>query len=143
MEEGLGNARNEVLADLHAALEKIDFTAYNPNSADFNNALNIGLMWLVLCKVGGMGEAESSDTHGGNGERGDDISEELSGAKRYLQKYIESGDGSFREMATDELRHAGILIKKANARLPTGEEKARLKSYESEMREIAEQVERA
>ena len=70
----------------------------------------------------------------------DEISDELYGAKKYFQKYMDSGDSVFKEMAKDELKHAEILIKKANAKLPSGEEKARLKEYELELKEISEKV---
>ena len=43
-------------------------------------------------------------------------------------------------MSADELRHASTLIKKANSRLPGGEEKLRLKSYEKEIQEITAQM---
>ena len=58
------------------------------------------------------------------------------GAKKYFQRYIDSGDMNFKEMASDELRHAEILLKKANSRLPTGDEKTRLKGHEAEIAEI-------
>ena len=43
----------------------------------------------------------------------DEISEELAGAKKYLQKYLDSNDSIFQQMANDELKHAEILIKKS------------------------------
>ena len=70
----------------------------------------------------------------------DDISDELYGAKKYFQKFLDSGDTAYKEMAKEELKHAEILIKKANAKLPTGEEKVKLKDYETELRQIYEQV---
>ena len=51
-----------------------------------------------------------------------------------------TGDESYRGMSADELRHASTLIKKANSRLPGGEEKLRLKSYEKEIQEITAQM---
>lgn len=137
--ESVGNgSKNEVLADFKDALEKIDFGAYNPNSQEFRNALDIGLMCFLLCKMFSDDvelplpkEEEKSD---------DDIAEEISGAKKYLQKFIDTGDESYRGMSADELRHASTLIKKANSRLPGGEEKLRLKSYEKEIQEITAQM---
>ena len=57
----------------------------------------------------------------------DEISEELAGAKKYLQKYLDSNDSIFQQMANDELKHAEILIKKAYSKLPNTEEKTKLK----------------
>ena len=123
--------REEVKSDFDSALEKINFSAYNPNSAEFTNALRIGLMWHLLCELDGceMVESETKKTD-------DEIADEIMGAKKYLQRYIDSGDMNFKEMASDELRHAEILLKKANSRLPTGDEKTRLKDYETEIAEI-------
>ena len=45
-------------------------------------------------------------------QKENDIEEELSGAEKYYKEYLASGDVSYREMANDELKHAGILIKK-------------------------------
>ena len=67
----------------------------------------------------------------------------ICGAKKYLQKYLDTMDVSFREMAKDELRHGSILLKKANARLVSGDEKKKLKGYESEIAEISAQIESA
>lgn len=122
--------REEVKSDFDSALEKINFSAYNPNSAEFTNALRIGLMWHLLCELDG-GEADTESQ-----KADDEIADEIMGAKKYLQRYIDSGDMNFREMASDELRHAEILLKKANSRLPTGDEKTRLKGYEAEIAEI-------
>lgn len=122
--------REEVKSDFDSALEKINFSAYNPNSTEFTNALRIGLMWHLLCELDG-GEADTESQ-----KADDEIADEIMGAKKYLQRYIDSGDMNFREMASDELRHAEILLKKANSRLPTGDEKTRLKGYEAEIAEI-------
>ena len=121
----------EVKADFVSALEKINFSAYNPNSAEFTNALRIGLMWHLLCEIDDCNEAESE-----NPKPDDEIADEIAGAKKYLQRYIDTGEMTFREMAADELKHAAVLLKKANAKLPTGEEKARLKEHEKEIAEI-------
>lgn len=122
--------REEVKSDFDSALEKINFSAYNPNSSEFTNALRIGLMWHLLCELDG-GEADTESQ-----KADDEIADEIMGAKKYLQRYIDSGDMNFKEMASDELRHAEILLKKANSRLPTGDEKIRLKGYETEIAEI-------
>ena len=131
-------ARQEVLTDFKNALERIDFSSYNPDSADFIRALRIGLMWHLVCEIGCKPDEPVVET-----ENADEIQEEIFGAKKYLQKYLDTRDVSFLEMAKDELRHGSILLKKANARLPSGDEKKKLKAYESEIAEISAQIESA
>jgi len=134
----LDSTINEVYSDFKDMLSKIDFKSYNPNSPEFISALNIGLMWHLLGEIHGNNPEMKMITM--NEESKDEISDELFGAKKYFQKYMDSGDSSYMEMAKDELKHAEILIKKANARLPSGEEKVRLKEYEAEVKEISEQM---
>lgn len=130
-------AREEVLNDFRLALERIDLAGeYNPFASDFEKALRIGLMWHLLCETDTTVTECVEEHH----ESDDEIAEEISGAKKYLQRYIDSGDVVFRDMAKDELRHASVLTKKANSRLPSGEEKAILKVHESEIAEVQKQI---
>ena len=129
--------KNEVLNDFKTALKSIDFSSYNPNSSEFLTALNLGLMWNILCEMSGDAESPAlASDH----KSVDEIDEELSGARKYLQKFSETQDAVFKEMANDELKHASILIKKAYSKLPSGEEKSRLKSYEDEIKVISEMM---
>lgn len=128
----------EVLGDFKNSLAGIDFNSYNPNSPEFISALNVGLMWHLLQEIGG--DKIENKVVSMESEEKDEISDELHGAKKYFQKFMDSNDSIFKEMAKDELKHAEILIKKANAKLPSGEEKVRLKEYEMELKEISEQV---
>ena len=128
----------EVYSDFKNSLSNIDFNSYNPNSPEFLSTLNVGLMWHLLQEIGGD-KIENKITPAMESEK-DEISDELYGAKKYFQKYMDSGDLAYKEMAKDELKHAEILIKKANAKLPTGEEKTKLKEYELELKEILEKV---
>ena len=132
--------KSEVLGDFLESVKKIELIAYNPDSREFERTLRIGLMWKLLCDADGTCVVSKEVPQSSDEMENDDISEEISGAKKYLQKYIDSGDSTFREMASDELRHASILIKKANAKLPGADEKKRLKEYESEIGEIQKQV---
>lgn len=129
---------NEVFSDFKNSLADIDFNSYNPNSPEFLSALNVGLMWRLLHELGEE-KIENKIVPKMESEK-DEISDELYGAKKYFQKFMDSGDSVFKDMAKDELKHAEILIKKANAKLPSGGEKARLKEYELELKEISEQV---
>ena len=127
------NIKCELKKDFQELLENIDFNSYNPNSQEFKNALNIGLMLHIIPdKVEKHNEIENIEK--------DEISEELAGAKKYLQKYLDSNDIVFQQMANDELKHAEILIKKAYSKLPNAEEKTKLKSYEDEINQIKSNI---
>ena len=129
---------NEVFSDFKDSVAKIDFNSYNPNSAEFLSALNVGLMWYLLQELGEEKVEVKAMTQ--ESEK-DEISDELFGAKKYLQRFMDSGDMNYKEMSSDELKHAGILIKKAYSKLPNAEEKAKLKSYEDELNSISKQLE--
>ncbi len=90
------NDITELRKDFKGALSDIDFTKYDPFSKGFMKASFIGQMWFLL-------KTFCED---------DDVEEELDGAEKYMDKFMETGDAQFRDMAKDELRHAGILIKK-------------------------------
>ena len=127
------NIKCELKKDFQELLENIDFNSYNPNSQEFKNALNIGLMLHIIPdEVEKHNEIENIEK--------DEISEELAGAKKYLQKYLDSNDIIFQQMANDELKHAEILIKKAYSKLPNAEEKTKLKSYEDEINQIKSNI---
>lgn len=127
------NIKCELKKDFQELLENIDFNSYNPNSQEFKNALNIGLMLHIIPdEVEKHNEIENIEK--------DEISEELAGAKKYLQKYLDSNDIVFQQMANDELKHAEILIKKAYSKLPNAEEKTKLKYYEDEISQIKSNI---
>ena len=128
------NIKCELKKDFQELLGNIDFNSYNPNSQEFKNALNIGLMLHIIPdEVEKHNEIENIEKH-------NEISEELADAKKYLQKYIDSNDSIFQQMANDELKHAEILIKKAYSKLPNAEEKTKLKSYEYEISQIKSNI---
>ena len=127
------NIKCELKKDFQELLGNIDFNSYNPNSQEFKNALNIGLMLHIIPdEVEKHNKIENIEK--------DEISEELAGAKKYLQKYLDSNDSIFQQMANDELKHAEILIKKAYSKLPNAEEKTKLKSYEDEINQIKSNI---
>ena len=133
------SAIKEVFSDFKNSLAGINFSSYNPNSPEFMAALNVGLMWHLLNELSENGtdiKAAMSAMEDEYAEK-DEISDELYGAKKYYQKFIDGGDSAYKDLAKDELRHAEILIKKANAKLPSGDEKAKLKEYEAELKEIS------
>ena len=90
--------------DFKDALSQIDFTKkYDPYSKTFMKALFIGQL-LMACE-----------------ELEDDVEEELDGARNYWELYLETSDVQYKEMAHDELKHAGILIKKHLAKADESE----------------------
>lgn len=131
---------DEVYSDFKSSLAGIDFSSYNPNSSEFMSALNVGLMWYLLQELKGE-KIENISMYKSSESEKDDVADELFGAKKYFQKYLDSGDMVYKEMASDELKHAEILIKKAYSKLPNSEEKAKLKSYEDEHSQILKQIE--
>ena len=134
MESVGSDARKEIaLADFREALEKIDFEkAYDPFSKEYQTALNLGLMAFVLVSLAGILGSEGSP-------EAESIESVLADSKKSLQRYIETGDMSFKKASDDWLDRAEALIRKAYARLPSGDEKARLKALENEVGQIRKQ----
>lgn len=90
--------------DFKEALSHIDFDkGYDPYSRTFMKALFIGQL-LMACE-----------------ELEDDVEEELDGARNYWDLFQQTGDSQYCDMAHDELRHAGILIKKHLAKADENE----------------------
>lgn len=106
----------EVKSDLKEALKCIDFKKYDPMSKMFERTLNIGLMLMNLITL----------------EKTDDVKEELDGAKEYFEIYLQTNDIQFKEMASDELKHAGILIKKHLSKTDNEHRIKELNEYENE-----------
>ena len=110
-------ALEELKKDFKEALSHIDFSEYDPYSKPFMKALFIGQLLMAVK------------------EMEDDVDEELDGARNYWNKYLETNDVQYKDMAHDELKHAGILIKK---HLATADEsdKAYLNGLEKERQEM-------
>ena len=109
--------------DFKEALKQIDFgKPYNPYSREFMKPLFIGQLMLA---------AKSIE---------DDVQEELDGATKYWKMFQETGDVQYREMAHDELKHAGILIKKHLAKTTDEAKKAHLNELEKERTDMLKLV---
>lgn len=119
--EHLQEAVEEVRKDFEKSLEKINFKGYAPCSYEFRAAINIGKMWRLLSCLA---------------EQSDGIAEEIEGAKKYARSYELTKDVSYKQMAKDELKHAGILIQKAKAGMPGGANNETLKHYEEEIKAV-------
>ena len=117
-------AIKELRKDFKDCLSEIDFKHYDPWGKKFMKASFIGQMWFLLKSL----------------RDDDDVEEELEGAETYMEKYRTSGDTAFRDMAKDELRHAGILIKK-HYEWADDEKKAMLEKHENKRQELLKQLE--
>lgn len=130
------NIKDELMKDFKESLAKIDFSFYNPKSNEFETTLFIGLMLMVLDEMWedkGIGVDSSYKSE-------DEISDEIYGAKKYLQRYMDTNDETFKSMASDELKHASYLIKKAYAKSLGNDERNKLKRYESDVEQVMEQI---
>ena len=112
-------AMKELKKDFKEALSEINFKEYDPWSKKFMKASFIGQMWYLM-------KALRDD---------DDVEEELEGAETYMEKWHTTGDTAFRDMAKDELRHAGILIKK-HYEWADDDKKALLEEHENKRQEL-------
>jgi DNA topoisomerase VI subunit B len=133
-----GDRKEVVRDDFLESLKKIDFSKeYNPFSVEFDAALRLGLMWHLMRELDStsdkkkIAEVEKADN---------EIADEIMSAKRDLQKYIENKDETYRSSAEEKLNKAEAMLKKAYSRLPSGEEKARLKEQESEIAAVRGQM---
>ncbi|MBO7715797.1 MAG: hypothetical protein J6S85_19700 [Methanobrevibacter sp.] len=117
-------AIKELRKDFKDCVSEIDFKEYDPFGKQFMKASFIGEMWYLLKML-------LDD---------DEVEEELEGAEKYMEKYRTTGDVAFRDMAKDELRHAGILIKK-HYEWADDEKKATLEMHEEKRQELMRQLE--
>lgn len=122
----------ELKKDFRHASENIDPNGYDPFSRKFMEALFIGQMWQILHCM----EEVSGDIFS-------DIEEEFDGARKYYKIYEETGDNSYKEMSSDEIRHAGILIKKSIAKTTDAEIKSELNLYEEKRQSLARMIEKS
>ena len=108
--------------DFKEALSHIDFSEeYDPYSREFMKPLFLGQLYMAVKCV--------SDT--------DEVEDELEGAETYIEKFLATGDESYKGMAKDELTHAENLMKKNAVSL--GE--TQLKSLGKVHRELSDFVE--
>lgn len=115
----------ELRKDFKNCISEIDFKRYDPFSKKFMKAGFIGQMWMLLKML----------------HDDDDVEDELEGAEEYFTKYKETKDTAFRDMAKDELRHAGILIKK-HYEWADDDKKAVLEQYEMKRQELMKRIEK-
>lgn len=114
----------ELKKDFKDIVSEIDFKNYDPFAKKFMKAGFIGQMWMIL-------KAMKDD---------DEVEEELEGAETYMEKWHTTGDTAFRDMAKDELRHAGILIKK-HYEWADDDKKTVLEEHENKRQELLKRLE--
>ena len=119
------DAVKELSTDFKDILSQIDFKEYDPYSKKFMTAGFIGQMWFLVKSL----------------LEDDDVEEELDGAKTYFEKYLETNDSQYRDMARDELRHAGILIKK-HSEWADDEKQKVLDEHEAERQELLKAIDK-
>ncbi len=117
---------DEVLKnDFLEELSLIDFEKeYDPLSKRFIKAVLLAQMWQSVSCI--------KDTDG--------IEDELCDAENYWKMYLETSDIQYKEMANDELRHAGILIKKSLAKITDESKKEKISQYEKKKAELAKKI---
>lgn len=119
------DAVKELRKDFKESLSRIDFNEYDPYSKKFMTASFVGQMWFLVKSL----------------MEDDDVEEEIDGARTYLEKYLETNDAQYRDMAKDELRHAGILIKK-HSEWADDEKQKVLDKHEEERQELMKAIDR-
>ena len=119
------DAVKELRKDFKEILSHIDFKEYDPYSKKFMTAGFVGQMWFLVKTL----------------MEDDDVEEEIDGARTYFEKYLETNDSQYRDMAKDELRHAGILIKK-HSEWADEEKQSVLEKHEEERQELMKAIDR-
>lgn len=117
------DAVKELRKDFKELLGCLDFKRYDPYSKMFMRASFVGQMWFLVKQLCDDDEVEA----------------ELDGAKKYMERFMETGDTAFRDMAHDELKHAGILIKKGYE-WADDDKKAILEQHENERQELLKKI---
>lgn len=119
------DAVKELRKDFKDVLSKINFNEYDPYSKKFMTASFVGQMWFLVKSL----------------MEDDDVEEEIEGARTYFEKYLETNDTQYRDMAKDELRHAGILIKK-HSEWADEEKQKTLNQHEEERQELIKAIDK-
>lgn len=136
-DETCSQIEREAMVDFKEAVQNIDFKKYNPYSSDFMKALSLGQMWDLVKKLNTCTWCKGSFDSGEFG----DIVEELDGAKKYQELYEMTGDKLYKDMAKDELKHAGVLINKHRADADTNAKANTLNSFAKEHQMISNKLE--
>lgn len=130
------NIKEELKNDFQMCCEKIDFTNYNPNSNEFQKLVSIGVLYFLLNQDVFKDKItekiiEKDDIH-----EKDLIDEKLFSAKKYIQKYIDTRDITYKNIAKDELTHIDSLIKKSQNKLLSLNKKEKLDSQKNQYQSI-------
>lgn len=144
---------SELRRDFESALSKINFDLYNPLSAEFNTALNLGVMLSLLerearavpsdARADARGNAAANDGQAASPDESvaaDDIDQLLILAKKYVTKYGTTADATFKTIAFDLTKDAKFLTRRALTLTPTPAERTLLKEYEARADEISKLI---
>ena len=131
--EMLETIEKETMSDFKNLLSKVDFNSYSPYDKEYMKALFVGQMWDLVHDLN-----KAMSEHKDHMEmlpvqipqKYSDIEEEIDGAKKYMKMSESTGDAQYKSMASDELRHAEILLKKAQAKNPVPAEQKVLHEME-------------
>lgn len=124
------DSKEKLMNDFNKAITSTDFKSIKTTSPDFMHTLFIGMMWKLLSDIP---EEESDDCQ--------DIRDEIAGAEKYLEWYVDTSDSQYKQMAVDELRHAKFLINKELSKNDIPEErKIKLQELERERNAIADKI---
>jgi len=93
----------ELENDFMTELKKIDFSDYSPRSEVFMYPVTIGMLHFLLTR----------DT-----KEESDIQEEIDGARKYMELHEQTSDAAYKTLASDELKHARMLIGMSKVRNP-------------------------
>lgn len=124
------DSKEKLMNDFNKAITSTDFSSIKTTSPDFMHTLFIGMMWKLLSDIpeNEMGEFE-------------DIEDEIKGAEKYLEWYVDTSDSQYKQMAVDELRHAKFLINKEMSKGEIPEDKRmKLQELERERNSIADKI---
>lgn len=115
------NKLKEFEHDFNEIAEKINEKGYNPSNSEFQKALSIGLMALVMREMRKDEEEVLSDDY-------DHAKAELNDAEEYLEEYLETKDPTAKTIAGQELNHSKFWLDKIRLSHKTPAEQTRYKS---------------
>lgn len=125
----------EFLNDFNSALESVNHKNYNPTSQETMNAVFTGLLWYLTKEMEEHYQLPEDKVD--YGYENDEIKDELMGAEKYWKKYAETKDEVYKQMASDELRHAEYLLTKAKTGIISADEKNKICAYDEWSKQIS------
>lgn len=94
----------------------------NYNPSNITALANVGTVLMAMKKLEHEIDKEEEIIH-------NEIHDELMGAEKYYEKWIEEKDPNYKQMAKDELRHSMILWNQARMIAKDPIEQSKIQSY--------------